>query len=262
MARTRAFVLFVAVLLVLSGCKAFFEFNAFSSLDKAAVPDPSRYQGSDGLSNLQEDLQSPAIVDALRGDYTTSQEILQNLEDSYDVHAGSLNSTAEQTAAVLYADLALSSTYGDELANNIVENITTTTPSGNIGDLIKSVIPDAVIHNQTDFTHMISGLLDANVVYQNLGSHLGTPPLPVPGMNMGDTAQKAAVAFLMDAIVTAAIPDSVPSTTAGAIAEMYKLVNDDPTNHISAVSLTDPFTPADPELHNIFEAAGATYPGE
>jgi hypothetical protein len=84
-------------------------------------------------------------------------------------------------------------------------------------------------------------------------------------MNMGDTAQKAAVAFLIDAIVTAVITQAAPNTQAEAIAEMYKLVNDDPTTTIGSVSLaTDPFNNpvADPELHNIFEAAGATYPGE
>jgi hypothetical protein len=260
MARTRAFVLFVAVLLVLSGCKAFFDFNAFSGLDKAAVPDPSRYQGAGGLANLQSDLDSRSVVDALRGDYTTSQTILTNLQDEYSVHAGPLNTTDQQTAAILYANLALASTYGDELANNIVENIATTPPSGNIGTLIASVIPAAVIHDPTEFKHMMDGMVDANIVYQNLGSHLGAPPQPVPGMNMGDTAQKAAVAFLMDAIVDAVMASPPTYTQAQAVDQMYKLVNDDPTNTISGVTLTDPFTPTDTNLNNIFVAAGAQYP--
>ena len=67
MARTRAFVLFVAVLLVLSGCKAFFKLNAFSSLDKAAVRS-EQVPGFGGLVNLQSDLKSQAIVNALKGD--------------------------------------------------------------------------------------------------------------------------------------------------------------------------------------------------
>jgi hypothetical protein len=261
MARTRAFVLFVAVLLVLSGCKAFFDFNAFSSLDKAGVPNPSRYQGAGGLANLQSDLQSNAIVDALRGNYTTSQQILANLQTDYSVHPpGVLSSPDQKTAAILYANLALSSTYGDELANNIVDNIATNPPNGNIGTLIASVIPAAVLHDPTGFTHMVDGLVDANLVYQNLGSQLGAPPQAVPGMNMGDTAQKAAVAFLMNAIVNAVEASPPGYTQAAAVDQMYKLVNNDPSNTISGVTLTDPFTPTNTNLNNIFLAAGAPYP--
>ncbi|MGA2640435.1 MAG: hypothetical protein ABSG21_05970 [Spirochaetia bacterium] len=261
MARTRAFALFAAVLLALSGCSAFFDFNAFSSLDKASVPDPSRYQGASGLANLQKDLASPSVVSALKSSYATSQQILTNLESSYSVHSGPLSSPDQKTAAILYADLALASTSGDILANNIVASAMSTSQTGNIASLINSVIPSDVIGDPTKFTNMISGLLDANVVYLNLGSHLGTPPQPVPGMNMGDTAQKAAVAYMVNTIVNAVMTQAT-LTQPQAISQMYLLVNNDPTTlpAVSAASITDPFTPLDPNLKAIFDAAGAPYP--
>ena len=81
MARTRARMLLLAPLLVLSGCSAsFYDFNLFLPLDTVQEPDPSRYQGSDGLSNLKVDLASPAVVRALKANYALSTEILLNLQ--------------------------------------------------------------------------------------------------------------------------------------------------------------------------------------
>ena len=261
MARTRAFALFAAVLLALSGCSAFFDFNAFSSLDKASVPDPSRYQGAAGLANLQTDLASPSVVTALKSNYATSQQILANLESAYSVHSGPLSSPDQKTAAILYADLALASTSGDELANNVVAAMVSSPQTGNIASLITSVIPSDVINDPTKFSQMVLGLLDAESVYVNLGNHLGAPPTAVPGMNMGDTAQKAAVAYLMDTILTA-VETQASLAQGPAIAQMFSLVNNQ-ANTISGVSIaSDPFSPmtAIPWLKNIFDAAGAPYP--
>lgn len=78
-------------------------------------------------------------------------------------------------------------------------------------------------------------------------------------MNMGDIAQKAAVAYLIWAVVGAITPSVVP-TTDDAIHEMFLLVNDDPSNQISSVTVADPLNPLNPPLKNIFDAAGAPYP--
>jgi len=259
LARTKASVLFVAVLLALSGCSAFFDFNAFSSLDKPAAPDPSRYQGTGGLANLQNDLGSPALVNALKNDPATSQQILVDLEGAYTVHLGALDSPDKKTAAILYADLALASTSGDILTNNVVASVMTSGQTGNIYALIGSIIPADVASDPTKFSNMVLGLLDANVVYLNLGSHLGTPPTAVPGMNMGDVAQKAAVAFLMDAIVSA-VENQALLAEGPAIAQMFALVNNQ-ANTIRGVSIaSNPLLPLDIRLRNIFDAAGAPYP--
>ena len=142
MARTRAFLLFIAVLLALTGCKAFFDFNAFSSLDKAGVPNPSRYQGSGGLANLQDDLQSHAIMDALSGDPATVAIILGHLQADYHVTTLDPSNSTEQTAAILYSDLALQTTSGDKLVNNVADLLAN--PPGNIGSILQSIVPDEV----------------------------------------------------------------------------------------------------------------------
>ena len=265
MARTRASVLFVAVLLVVSGCKAFFDFNAFSSLDKASVPNPSRYQGASGLANLQADLQSQSIVNALKGDLGTVATILSNLNTSYAVTTGPLSTPDAQTAAILYSDLSLQSTSGDVLVNNIVGTLMTN-PQGNLQAMLQSIVPPDVAADLTKFTNMVNGLLAAKVVYQVLGGSItdvngngkidpgeGVPP----GTNMGDTAQKAAVSYLMLTIFNAV----TPFDTGTEIAAMFALLNNQ-ANNISTLNVADPFTPMSgvPWLKNIFDCAGAPYP--
>jgi hypothetical protein len=255
MARTRAFLLFIAVLLALSGCKAFFDFNAFSSLDKAGVPNPSRYQGADGLANLQSDLESKAIVDALRSDFTTSQQIKANLVTDYTLTLPPppYNSN-QQTAAILYSDLSLASTYGDDLVNNVAALLVN--PPGNIASILQSIIPPQVSSDPTKFANMVQGLIDAYNMYKNLGN---STPISAPGMNLGDVAQKAAVAYLMYEVDQAVVGAVAPGT---AVAEMFKLTNNQP-NTIPpglSTSLANPLNPLPVWLKNIFDAAGAPYP--
>ena len=266
MARTRAFVLFVAVLLVLSGCKAFFDFNAFSSLDKAAVPNPSRYQGSGGLANLQKDLQSQAIVSALKGDLTTVGTILGNLNTDYGVLTPPPppKTPDQQAAGILYADLALKSTSGDIVVNNIVGTLMTN-PQGNLQTMLQSIVPPVVAADMGKFTNMVNGLLKADSAYQVLGASITDvngngkidPGDAPPGMNMGDTAQKAAVAYLMQTIFNTV----TPLDTGTEIAAMFALLNNQP-NNLTLLNVADPFNPmsAVPWLKNIFDSAGAPYP--
>ena len=195
MARTRALVLFVAALLALSGCKAFFDFNAFSSLDKASVPNPSRYQGAGGLANLQADLGSSSIVDALKGDPATVATILANLNSSYGV-TGTLTTPDQQTAAILYSDLALKSTSGDALVNNIVASVMTTS-TGNLGQILQSVVPPT--WQRTSRSSPTWWMVSARPRIPRTW-HWGLRAAAVgapPGMNMGDVTQKATVSYLM-----------------------------------------------------------------
>ena len=254
MARTRVFALFAAVLLVLSGCSAFFDFNAFSSLDKPAAPNPSRYQGVGGLSNLQADLGSSAIVNALKNDTAATTTILGNLDGSYGVLAGGYTTPDQQTAAILYSDLALKSTSGDILVNNIVATVLTQQP-GNLQSVLSSMVPPDVAADFAKFNSMVNNLLTAENIYISLGN---STPLPVPGMNMGDVAQKAAVSCLMKAVFDAATPGA---GSGNEITEMFALVNNQP-NSISGASVPDPFSPMTlvPWLKKIFDAAGAPYP--
>jgi hypothetical protein len=254
MARTRAFLLITVVLFSLSTCKALFDFNAFSSLDKASVPDPARYQGVGGLSNLQNDLSSPAVVAALSGDPATVAAILSNLDTTYHVTTGPLTTPEQQTAAILYAQLALATTSGDVLINNIIASVLTNAP-GNLASIMQSIVPADVAADLTKFTAMMNGLLTANAAYQVLGASV--PPAP-PGMNIGDVAQKAAVAYLMERVYAAVV---ITVGAPNAMTEMFALLNNQP-NSISSITTTpaNPLNPLPGWLKNLFDAAGAQYP--
>ena len=255
MARIKTFTLFIAVLLALSGCSAFFDFNAFAGLDKAAVPDPSRYQGPSGLANLQNDLNSPSIVDALKGSPSTVATILANLDGAYNVTGANPTTPDGQTAAILYADLALKSTSGDILVNNIAATVVNN-PSGNLQSMLASIVPPDVAADITKFTAMVNNLLTAEGVYVHLGNTL-VPASPPPGMNMGDTAQKAAVSLLMKTIFDAA---TLKVGSPNEIPDLFALINNQPSGGLDTVTITDPFSPMPLWLKNIFDAAGAPYP--
>lgn len=259
MSNLKTTALLVFPLFLLAGCSAFFGFNAFASLDNPAPPKLSDYQGgSSGLARLASDLSSPAVVALLKADPATTQALELYLDTTYNVTAGPLTTPDQQNAAVLYGDLYLKTSSGDQLVNNIVASVITTTQTGNISSLVSSIIPAEVAGDETKFTAMVKGLLYANAAYLRFGASIPALGVP-PGMNMGDVAQKAAVAYLMQAIVDSITP-SVVVTTASAIHEMFLLVNNDPTNQISGTNVADPFNPLDVNLKLIFDAAGAPYP--
>jgi len=250
--------LLVLVLLGASGCSAFFDFNLFSSLDKPAVPDPSRYEsGSSGLDNLKADLSSPAIVNALKGSPSTVSDIQLYLVGTYNVTTA-VTAGDGQVAAVLYGDLALKSTSGDVLVNNIVSTLITN-PSGNLQSMLSSIVPADVAADQTKFSNMVSGLLAAELAYIALGHSI--PPSP-PGINLGDVAQKAAVSLMMKTIFDAA---TAQVGSGNELTDLFALVNNQPSGGLDAVSISDPFSglsSGNPSwLKAIFDAAGAPYPG-
>ena len=243
-----------------TGCDQFYT-NQFASLglDKPPAPTVTHYEGTNGLANLAADLDSPAVVALLTADPTTVGQIQSYLSGHYDL--ASPGNAADQTAAALSADLGLKTTQGDDLVNNVVTTIMSNPPSGNIASIIKSVIPPSVLVDTTggDFADMVGGLLDAKVLYDALGLSIHTIGAP-PGMNLGDVAQKAAVAYLMDAVVSAVEALGAPyNTRSAAEAQMFLLVTNQP-NAVSLVTVTDPFSPMPTNLQYIFDAAGAPYP--
>jgi hypothetical protein len=248
----KATALLLFPLLLLAGCSAFFGFNAFKTLDEPPAPSLSDYQGgSDGLAKLAQDLASPAVVDKLKADAATTQAVEAYLSTTY-LAAVTLDTADQQTAAVLYGDLYLKTTSGDELVNNIVTSLVTSAQTGSVSSIISSIIPAGVAGDKAKFTAMVTGFLYANTAYLKLGASIPVRGVP-PGMNMGDIAQKAAVAFLMQAVVDAIIASGAPDTAA-AIDELFR---SDPA---LGTVLVDPFHTVNTPLKNIFDAAGAPYP--
>jgi hypothetical protein len=243
MAPLKVTALLLAPLLLLAGCSAFFGFNAYSSLDKPPTPRLSDYTGAGGLAKLASDLSSKAIVAAMASDPTMVVQLENYLQTTY-LSSPPLSSVDEQQAAALLADLNLKTTPGEDLVNNIAS-------------VLQSLLPPGATADQATFSAMVNGLLNAEAAYILLGN---SAPLPPPGVNMGDVAQKAAVALMMKTVVHAvalslAVPDADPSVSV----QMFLLATNQP-NTISGVSVPDPFPANPPWLVNIFAAAGATYP--
>jgi hypothetical protein len=253
----------VNFLLLLSGCSAFFQANIFKSLDKVTAPTASDYEGPGGLDKLANDLSSPAIVAALKADPAAAASIETYLQTTY-LSSPPLTTPDQQKAAVLSSDLYLKTTSGDQFVNNAV-----TLAIGGVGssktvkDIMQDIVPPDVAADPVAFSAMVEGLLDANDNYALFGGSL--PPAP-SGMNLGDVAQKAAIAWTvrseMNTLETFLSLTDSAADRAAVEAQMFALLNNQP-NSISSVTIPDPFSaPQGPPgwLDAIFTAAGATLP--
>jgi len=255
----------LASLLLLAGCSAFFGVNLLKGLDKVPAPNPAQYDysqnGTAGLMKLDADLSSPAVVSALKADPGATSTIESDLQATYTNPAVPL--ADQQLAAALYSDVNLKTTSGDTFVNNVVNVVVSGTGSGQtIQQLLQGIVPPDVASDPVAFAAMVNGLLNAASAYQTLGATLVPAPAPVPpGVNMGDAAQKAAVAYMMQSMVY-----QIGGGTANATQQMYLLLNNQPNS--VPTSTIDPFsTPIAPyngtnlqNIKNIFSSAGATMP--
>jgi len=259
MAKCKAVALLSVLLATLAGCSALLDFNAFASLDHRSAPTLADVKGADGLNTLAADLASPSMVAALKADPATTLQIKNYLDATYHVTTGPLTTADQQAAAVLYSDLNLKTTSGDQLVNNIVSIVVATPSSGTkIADILGKIIPPDVAGDATKFAAMVNGLLDANKAYTALGNSI--PPAP-PNVNLGDVAQKAAVACTMQAVVAAVMASPPITDTGGAITQMYMLVNNQSSTIANVTLASDPLNPPLTYVKNIFDAAGLPLPG-
>jgi hypothetical protein len=280
MPRARFIAFLILPLVFLAGCSALFDFNLYRDLglDKTAAPRASDYAGAGGLDQLAEDLSSPAVIDALKADPAATAEIAAFLDGIMNGD-GTVDSPEEQQAAILLADLELKTTNGEEFVNNIVTVLMAPfDPGVSIVDLLRSIIPADVANDRPKFTAMISGLLSANEAYFALGHSIDNSPLPdgivdadkslPPGVNAGDIAQKAAIAFLANAIVVEVdkANDPVASDVPDAINQMYNLLYDQASlgsGVTAGMTMPDPFGTTTDELYAmeaLYNAAGMTVP--
>jgi len=242
MSRVKTLALAMTVLFALAGCAQLFEFNLFGRIDTTpATPTAADYAGSDGLDKLDDDLDSPAIVEVLAGDPTLVQQIEDDLWNTYIGDPGGIENEEDQQAAIVYADLALKTTEGEELVNNIVGALIDGIDTGQtLTEFFTSIMPPEALASPVAFAAMIQGFIDANNAYVALGGSIdpdddgvaeGTLP---PGALPGDIAQKAIIACAVAGVVGAV--DGVTATDP-ALA-LYTLLTD-PDNAEPAVAALD-----------------------
>jgi len=281
MRRAACLAILLLLVLLMAGCTAMLDFNLFKDLglDKATAPTPADYAGAGGLDQLAADLSSPAIIDALKADPAAAAALEAYLQG---LIGGGVSTPEQQQAAILLADLDLKTTNGEEFVNNIVTLLMAPyDPSVRILDLLQSIIPAEVANNQDAFSAMLEGLLTANGAYFALGQSIdaldnatGLPPadglvdagasLP-PGVNAGDIAQKAAVAFIAEAIVSE-VASAIGGTASQAIEQMYYLLYDQSNAAFTLdadQTMPDPFSAPSAGLRAmeaLYNAAGMTIP--
>lgn len=260
MAKLRLVALPCIVLIALGGCSAFFEFNAFKGLDPVKTPVASDYEGADGLDELETDLSSPAVVDAMTDE--TVDEIEEMLNDDY-LDDG-VDNEEDQQAAILLAELNLVTSSGVEVVNNFVNTLvdffdSTEPPSDEeIAGSLSEIIPEEVMASPEAFAGLINGFLDANEAYEAFGTSLETLA-PPDDANLGDVAQKAAVAFVVSSVVDAFV--AAGYTEAEAIGILYGIIQDPEGADPALLANLQPpdISEENPEaaaLLNILEAAG------
>jgi hypothetical protein len=273
MARGKLLAVAAIALIALAGCSWLFDFNAFSAVDKPAAPKSADYVGAAGLDKLSGDLTSSAVVSMLVADPTTTQQIVDQLVTDY--LSGAVTTPDQQKAAIVYGDLQLKTTQGEAFVNNIVTTLMAgVSASATIDSVLKDIIPAAAAADATIFSNMVTALLDSNTQYLSLGAGLvdtngnGTidPGEGIPaGTNMGDVAQKAAVAYAASAMYDALAAAQPTLTKAEVITQMYTLATDPTSANTQLQNLSfDPFSSTNPDLpnvQNLLSCAGITLPG-
>jgi len=255
--------------LLLAGCDAFFGFNLLKGLDKVPPPNPGQYNystnGTAGLDKLASDLTSQAVVNSMISDPSATSTIESNLQTTYT--DPSVPTADRQLAAALYSDVNLKTTSGEAFVNNVVNVVVSGSGSGKtIQQILQGIVPASVASDPTAFAAMVNGLVNSAAAYQALGASLAPPATAPPGVNMGDVAQKAAVAYMMQSMLYDIMNANPGETTADATQEMFALENNQPNN--VPTTTIDPFqTPILPydntnlqNIKNIFTVAGATMP--
>jgi hypothetical protein len=194
-------------------------------------------------------------------------EIEQDLWDTY-LDTPPLSSSEEQQAAILYADLALKTSEGEALVNNIVETILggTITGSSTVADILADIIPPAALASEATFTEMVNALLTANDAYLLLGAYIDGSTsdgvaennLP-PGSLPGDVAQKALVAYTM-AVTVSEVMSDLGISEGAAITQLYLVATGGAYNPAMGSVTPDPYASPDNGILALLDLAGVSIP--
>ena len=259
--RVLRFFLLVLVLVVsLSGCEELFEFNLFASLEAIDLPDAEALNSmseEEALDYLCEELESDAFVDALAED----QQALNDVEMYLNDHRGTASDDAEKRATILYADLQLKVYEGEELVNNALSLLLGDLQDVNFSDVtevedflkthLPNLVPPEALASQDAFNAMLSGFQAAWDAYAIFAASLdGNPDTDeVPdSINMGDVAQKALVAYIINEALDSLYAGQDPYTV------LWNMANGDPVPP-AVGAFADPFVDGG-LLDTIFDEAG------
>jgi len=216
--------LIIAGLLLLAGCAEFYTFNLFDGMDPVPLPDVPA-AGTDlkpttQLTDLQSSLKSDSFIETLKDepDQATLTAINSYLEDIFTGGNAGADEIDIQNAAILYADLNLGVTGGDEVINNLLLVIgdiagggTTSTMDENaVQTILGSIVPPD-IDTPEEFTAMINGMLAASAAYQALSNNINPDQTMNSGEITGGVVMNCVVTGMIDLFVnTILVPEADP----------------------------------------------------
>ncbi len=252
------------LLVFLGGCAQLFEFNLFSALDGVRLPDKASLEAmptGEALDYLEEQLSSPKFTDALVNDPDALGDVTAYLDEA----RGNADTPEEQRATVLYADLKLKTTGGEEVVNNVTSLLTGDIGNLNFSDqtsvedflssIMGTIIPPDLLDSRAAFDELLTGFQDAWGAYDQLGANLPANP-PPDSINMGDVAQKALFSFLVAEALT---DNGLYATEADARDALWDMANGvTPTAPAGAGTFSDPFA-AGSSMNNILDTAGVSF---
>lgn len=226
---------------VLFGCKEFYTFNLFDGLDYVKTPNAEDLNDKpvdENLEYLKESISSESFIEKIAENEESLKDVEQYLED---VYTGTIPATEEQqvTAAVLAADLQLGVNGSDELIDNIFNALTAIQGMSGGSDpeaaqdaiqqILEGIMPDSIVE-ETDpeaqkeaFTGIITGLLAAADIYETLGDTILTDPAAGSSDITGGTVVNAAVAGMVDLVVTQLVDPEYQDTPEEAAAVLWNL---------------------------------------
>ncbi len=258
------------VTILVSGCAELFEFSLYGGLDPTPVPsaeDLKAQPTSEALATLKEDFESPTLFDELEKEPEKKAELSAYLEEVWeDLDA---EPSEKQEAQLLYADLHLRTTGGDEFVNNVtaVADDLATMASGEMfsGDaadiqedvqgLFEALIPEDIAGEPEAIAELLDGLITANAAYEAFETSLEGAEPPA-GTNMGEVAQSALVSFLVGTVADVVAPEGGLEEGESQGQALYELIFSADTTELSASLSGVSEISLDGAPQNTLEAAG------
>ena len=184
--------LILAPILLLGGCDAFFT-NVFEGLYDLKVPSSAELQTLP-LADLERLAEDPQFFDALAGDPSKEQAVLDNLAPRFS--DGTAETPEEQRAAALYAEVMLRTSGAfDILSGNSFSALQNTLDQFELADeseypdLVASLVLDLFDGKTPDVTEireMLTSLSEAWTAYEAIGTGLAAGAPLDSSLNAGD----------------------------------------------------------------------------
>ncbi|MFA7566502.1 MAG: hypothetical protein WCY01_05700 [Alkalispirochaeta sp.] len=208
---TRLLLLMLLMTFTITACADLFRGNLFENLD--GPPDASelmgKYLNADGTVSTAN---AGKFVDAV-AEAAESSKFYKNLSSSdrqklngalADVYNDPGVATADkQAASVLAAEVLIRGTDAGETINNVADVLTSNLGGDSFNDpgaLMDLIIPAGAKGDPVAIKKILDDLVLAADAYDYLGESLNDSP-PPSGVNMAETAQKAAVAIAVKKLV-------------------------------------------------------------